>query len=880
MSTSPVKNLLICLALAFSLAGCVDIDAEGNSGAGTSGVSGGTGSGSGGSGGSGTTLRGSVGDGPIVNASIVILDSDGAQVASTSSDSNANYEVTIPAGTAYPLTIVTTGGLDTVTNSPPTFSMSSIALSDNADVANITPFSTFIVENAKTLPGGLTESNIAQATGNVVSQLNFGLDASLVPNPITSPVTNQNVAVIVKASEALGELIRRVQTRLQNAGNSMSQDDIIIGLSADLADGVIDGQGAGADSRVAATATVVSAQVLVETLGNNLQVNGASAVAAMDNSITLVQPSATTNTAAVLINAEVITQTQLAIAAAQSIAPSQTLTDTAAALSSLAANSTSANANASIPDSAGSALNAAETSVASASSQELNNVNATIRNNSGGNTTPAPTIAFSSSADNVAYNGSTTLNWSATNAESCTAAGAWSGDKSPSGSETVGPLTSDASFSLNCSGSGGQATVNISVDVGAPSTPTPTVSISASPSSVSFNGTTVLSWSSSNADSCTASGAWSGGKSTGGSQTISSLTSSSSFTITCSSNGGSTNQTVNVSVAAPPAPVVSLSASSTNVSNNGSTTLNWSSSNASSCSASGDWSGNKAVSGSQTISSLTSNKTFTLVCSGIGGSTSRSVNVSVDAAAPTVSLSASNTSVAHNGSTTLSWSSSNASACSATGDWSGGKTTSGSQTINSLISNSSFTITCSGTGGSANDSVNVSVSSAPAPTLSLSASNTSVPNNGSTTLSWSSANADSCSASGDWSGGKSSSGSQTISSITSDSTFTLTCTGEGGSINRSVNVTVTISNDGTALLSWTPPTTNSDGSALTDLAGYKIYYGTSSGSYSQVVTISDPGLSSHQVNGLSSGTWYFAVSAFDNSGNEGARSNESSKTIN
>ena len=74
-------------------------------------MGGGTGSGGGGSGGgsgsSGSTLRGSVGDGPVVNATITVLDNTGAQVATGNSDSNANYEIVVPAGTAYPITVVT-----------------------------------------------------------------------------------------------------------------------------------------------------------------------------------------------------------------------------------------------------------------------------------------------------------------------------------------------------------------------------------------------------------------------------------------------------------------------------------------------------------------------------------------------------------------------------------------------------------------------------------------------------------------------------------------------------------------------------------------------------------------------------------------------------
>ena len=51
-------------------------------------------------------------------------------------------------------------------------------MSDSAGIANITPFSTLIVENAKSLPGGVSAANITQATSTIVSQLNFGLDTT------------------------------------------------------------------------------------------------------------------------------------------------------------------------------------------------------------------------------------------------------------------------------------------------------------------------------------------------------------------------------------------------------------------------------------------------------------------------------------------------------------------------------------------------------------------------------------------------------------------------------------------------------------------------------------------------------------------------------
>jgi fibronectin type 3 domain-containing protein len=74
-------------------------------------------------------------------------------------------------------------------------------------------------------------------------------------------------------------------------------------------------------------------------------------------------------------------------------------------------------------------------------------------------------------------------------------------------------------------------------------------------------------------------------------------------------------------------------------------------------------------------------------------------------------------------------------------------------------------------------------------------------------------------------------------------------------------------------LSWDAPTTNADGTPLTDLAGYIIYYGQSSGQYGASI---DAGLSTAvAVSGLEVGqTYYFAATAYDTSSNESDFSNE------
>jgi len=83
--------------------------------------------------------------------------------------------------------------------------------------------------------------------------------------------------------------------------------------------------------------------------------------------------------------------------------------------------------------------------------------------------------------------------------------------------------------------------------------------------------------------------------------------------------------------------------------------------------------------------------------------------------------------------------------------------------------------------------------------------------------------------------------------------------------------------DNSITLAWNSPDANSDGSDINDLAGYKIYYGASSGNYTQSIDVGN--ITSAAISNLSSGTWCFATTAYDTSGNESEYSNEACKTI-
>lgn len=82
-----------------------------------------------------------------------------------------------------------------------------------------------------------------------------------------------------------------------------------------------------------------------------------------------------------------------------------------------------------------------------------------------------------------------------------------------------------------------------------------------------------------------------------------------------------------------------------------------------------------------------------------------------------------------------------------------------------------------------------------------------------------------------------------------------------------------------ATLSWSAPTQNEDGSPLTDLAGYRVHYGTSASNLGMRVDVGNPATTSVVVQDLAQGTWYFAISAYNHQGAESSRSNVVSKVI-
>jgi hypothetical protein len=240
-------------------------------------------------------------------------------------------------------------------------------------------------------------------------------------------------------------------------------------------------------------------------------------------------------------------------------------------------------------------------------------------------------MTLSANPTTVAAGARSTLSWTSTNASGCTASGAWAGNKPASGSEQSPVLNQNSTFTLQCTGAGGSVQRSVTVTVNTPPPPAPTLTLSANPTTVSAGARSTLSWTSTNATTCTASGGWTGTRPTSGSEETPVLNQSRTFNLRCTGAGGALQRSVSVMVngSPPPEPTVTLDADPGTVAPNGTAMLTWSTTDATSCTASGGWTGSKATSGSESTAALSNTTSYTLQCTGAGGSATGSTTVTV-----------------------------------------------------------------------------------------------------------------------------------------------------------------------------------------------------------------------------------------------------------
>lgn len=368
-----------------------------------------------------TQIAGSVGDGPVVNATIVVRDNAGAMLQNSVGSQLAGYNVQVKTrGRSYPLFIEATGGTDLVTNRPLDFMLHTAVLDTRRTaVANLNPYTTLAIATARRMSGGSTPSNIRTAETIVVTEFNSGLTSLAISGPMTTPINDSNLVEIVKSSESLAEVFRRVHGVMTGAGRRLSIDAVIDALGADLVDGKLDGRGAtGTDRHISAATVIVNAQVLVEAMTNTLQVDSRSATAALDAAIKkLASRSLSSLTASAPITAGMVDSARIGVAAANAIAPSAGLTTLQQSLGKVTSGMVAAQAATVLPSTASTDLGSALLRVALGSPSDLDKVNALSSAGTAGAslTPPTGTTTTGTTTTGTTTTGTTTTGPATTN---------------------------------------------------------------------------------------------------------------------------------------------------------------------------------------------------------------------------------------------------------------------------------------------------------------------------------------------------------------------------------------------------------------------------------------------------------------------------------
>ena len=408
------------------------------------------------------SISGSVGDGPIVGAEVRLTDANGELVAIAISDAQARYKVDVPSSAKLPITAHVAGGIDLVTQRAADFELRALVHDTGEQTLNISPMSTLISDSAACVND--TSAERTSALWSVLRrELDVGLDASVLIDPVNGEIDSSNVETTVLANEALGEWVRRTGAGVSADG--LTLDEIVRVMACDLADGAMDGQlpGPATDQevRVLGAAKAAEVGVRLEVLAGRLEVDDRDATSAMNSAIRTIMPAKVdADVTRVPATSAAVKRTLIGLDALQ-----KTFRETR--LQGLVDKLVTAN-----PRDVRRLLNTdnsadLENFLKSLPERVALTDSGTVRDMLDGieKAPEAPLISFAAAAENLDSGASTRLSWAATNATRCVASGGWGGDVALEGFFDTGSLTESTSFALTCGGLGGKTDAVVRVTV-------------------------------------------------------------------------------------------------------------------------------------------------------------------------------------------------------------------------------------------------------------------------------------------------------------------------------------------------------------------------------------------------------------------------------
>jgi PKD repeat protein len=381
-------------------------------------------------------------------------------------------------------------------------------------------------------------------------------------------------------------------------------------------------------------------------------------------------------------------------------------------------------------------------------------------------------FSFTGSPLTIAPGGSSMLSWSSGGTSVSIDNGV--GFQGPNGSTSVSPA-STTTYTLTVNGTAdssprtGQVTITVSA--------APTATFSASPTTIAAGASSALTWTSANATSVTIDHGV-GAQPLSGTTNVSPSTTT-TYTLTASGPGGQVTKTATVTIA--PAPTIAFSASPNVIGSGQSSTLNWTTTNATSVSIDHGL-GAQPLSGSTSVSP-SSTTTYTLTATGPGGQLTSQATVTISGG-PAVTFTANPTTISPGQSSTLSWTTTNATSVSIDNGI-GSKPLGGSVTVSPSVS-TSYILTAIGPSGTTTVEARVTV--ATPPTVNATATPGQIPVGGSSTISWSSSGAVTVVI--DHGIGLVTLGGSRVVSPSSTTTYTVTASNVAGSAEAKVTIVV------------------------------------------------------------------------------------------
>jgi hypothetical protein len=238
-------------------------------------------------------ISGVIGDGLQAGASVQLISSSGAVVATSQSDESARYHFDVKLQASdFPLVLKGSGGENVARSSISDFELSAVvATPGKVHTANINSSSTIARLAASEMSGGISAENVDAAFSATYFSLNTAASAFAPGDLALLDINNMTIAEYLRSSVVFGEALARTEESLNQSGGAVNRESLLAALASDLSDSALDGAGGvDADPRTSALMFIATTLASVEAVTRYLIVDDANAMEGIDLAISRLYP--------------------------------------------------------------------------------------------------------------------------------------------------------------------------------------------------------------------------------------------------------------------------------------------------------------------------------------------------------------------------------------------------------------------------------------------------------------------------------------------------------------------------------------------------------------------------------------------------------------